>query len=169
MTQQPPTQQQQNGVPLFSEKIGALPAAINTINFRAVGLHETNARLAQQQQYWLEHDGAEVTASAPGAKAAEKARRYIQHLVDRGGDSAPKCPMFLELHMVQLRLKALDQQNQNQQQQMIGDQRDSLTSEEQAQLASLVPLTYVEALTYLPSLGRFQQQDVEEVLSALRS
>lgn len=148
------------------------------IEGRATGLPETTARLQQQMQYWIEHDGAEATASAPGAKAAERSRRYVQHLIDRGGDGAPKCPVFLELQAVTLQLKAMNnividpvtgqpvqqQQDNNQQQ-----QRDHLTWEEQSQLASLVPLTYVEALTYLPSLGRFQQREVEHVLNVLRS
>jgi hypothetical protein len=166
MNPQPATQQ----VSLFAEKVGALPTSLNAVESRAIGLPEATARLAQQHQYWIEHDGPEQTASAPGAKAAEKSRRYIQHLLDRGGDSAPKCPVFLELHAVQLLLKAqlIVDENGNQQQ-INHNLRDNLTYEEQTQLASLVPLTYGEALTYLPSLGRFQQRDVEEILTVLRT
>lgn len=175
--QQPVTQQQQqqqqgqsSNSNTFAERINALPTSINAVYTRAIGLPETNHRLFQQLQYWHEHDGPETTASAPGAKAAERSRRYIQHLLDRGGDSAPKCPVFLELGNVQLQLKANNNNNVAQQDaQNNNNLKDFLSSEEQSQLASLVPLTYVEALTYLPSLGRFQQREVEGMLNILRS
>ena len=179
-------QQQQPTKLFFAQKVGALPVNINDIGVRAIGLPETTALLRQQMQYWIEHDGSEATASADGAKAAERATRYIQHLLDQGGESAPRCPLQLQLQIAQLRLRdynvdneqqqvAFDPQTgqpipqqQQQQQQQHREEYDRLTTEEQALFASLAPLSYPEALTYIPTLGRFRREDVEDVISLLR-
>lgn len=163
-----PQLQTQPSTIYFAQKIGALPFNINDVGVRAIGLPETSALLKQQMQYWIEHDGSEATASADGAKAAERATRYIQHLLDQGGEAAPRCPLQLQLQMAHLRLRELPQQQQNQQQQNQHDQYEPLTSEEQSQFATLVPLSYAEALTYMPTLGRFRKEDVEDVIGLLR-
>lgn len=162
----------------FAQRVGALPASLNSIESRSVGLPETTARLQQQMQYWVEHDGAETTASAAGAKAAEKTRRYIQHLLDRGGASAPRCPRQSQLQSIRMKLRPELQQQARQQQQQRGNNNDgededqvmyaTLTDEEQCQLASLTPLSYAEALNYVPTLARFEQRDVEETLAIFR-
>ncbi len=167
ISNQPLTQQQD----MFAQRVGALPSSLNSVDSRAVGLPETTVRLQQQMQYWLEQDGAETTASAAGAKAAEKTRRYIQHLMDRGGAAAPRCPIQTLLDKVNMRLR-VHLQNNNQQEAMVPNHNtvayDVLSHEEQCSLATLTPLSYAEALNYVPSLGRFEPKDVEETLALFR-
>jgi hypothetical protein len=43
-----------------------------------------------------------------------------------------------------------------------------LTSEEQAQFASLAPASYAEAIDFLPRLQRFQRSEVENLVQMLR-
>ena len=159
--------------PSFAELTGALPKGMGAVDSRAIGLPEANARLHQQMQYWLEHDGAEATAAAPGAKAAERTRRYVQHLADRGSEAAPRCPRQLQLHEARLALRAdavapADDGAQQQQQPHAYVAYGALTHEEQVQFATLAPVSYEEAVEYIPSLRRFQVSEVEGLLQILR-
>lgn len=154
-----------SGAASFAHAVRALPENFNAPQEKAIGLPEVMARLTNMLQYWVKEDGPDYTASAEGPKAAERIRRYIQHLHDRGGDSAPRETRSRahNLTSVPLDLRT-DNENNNG-----GGAKGTLTSEELIQLATLMPNSVEEALALIPSLIRFRDSDVNLVLRTVRS
>lgn len=151
-------QQQGNSLrlpPSFAQAVGALPAS-GGVQERAIDLHEASKRLGLAIEYWVQVDGPDFTASAPGPKAAERVRRYAQHLFDRGGLSAPRDLVRSKIPEMMLRLQDVNP--------VTGAEAEFLTTEEQAQVAALAPGTVRELLSYLPALGRFRTDELELLL-----